>query len=219
MCACKDFIEDDSNEILIPYTALRNDTNPIIMEHRDTSYDSASNLSEILFQLKNNSILGKIKEAEERFWIMAIVDLLINNNDRNEDNWGVIKFKKENEYKLAPIYDCGGCFYGKTAEERVAVMLSNEMRLQSSALNTVTAFENEKGRVSLIRMLTYVKENKPNLLSEVCNNVRCHWNSIEQFFHQIPKDYLDVPILSEQRKKYYIRTMKIRLDYISNIAK
>ena len=29
VCACKDFIVDDKNELLIPYTALRNDTNSI----------------------------------------------------------------------------------------------------------------------------------------------------------------------------------------------
>ena len=31
VCACKDFISDDKNELLIPYTALRNDTNPDVM--------------------------------------------------------------------------------------------------------------------------------------------------------------------------------------------
>ena len=35
VCACKDFIDDDKNELLIPYTALRNDTNPIIMDRND----------------------------------------------------------------------------------------------------------------------------------------------------------------------------------------
>ena len=106
VCACKDFIKDDTNEILIPYTALRNDTNPLIMERNDKSVLSASNINEIIFQLGHNTILGSISEAKERFWDVVIIDMLINNNDRNEDNWGVIKYKKENEYKLAPIYDC-----------------------------------------------------------------------------------------------------------------
>lgn len=49
VCACKDFIKDDTNEILIPYTALRNDTNPLIMERNDKSILSASNINEIIF--------------------------------------------------------------------------------------------------------------------------------------------------------------------------
>lgn len=45
--------------------------------------------------------------------------MLINNNDRHEDNWGVIKFKEEGRYVMAPIFDCGNCFYGKTSDERI----------------------------------------------------------------------------------------------------
>ena len=45
VCACKDFIKDDKNEILIPYTALRNDTDPLIMERNDDKIQSAPLLS------------------------------------------------------------------------------------------------------------------------------------------------------------------------------
>lgn len=91
VCACKDFINDDKNEILIPYTALRNDTNPIIMERNDTSIQSPSNINEIIFQLQHNLILSKISNVKERFWEVVVIDMLINNNDRNEDNWGYQK--------------------------------------------------------------------------------------------------------------------------------
>lgn len=91
VCACKDFIKDDTNEILIPYTALRNDTNPLIIERRDSCIDSASNIDEIIFQLKHNTVLGKIEDSWHYFLGMVLIDLLINNNDRNEDNWGSYK--------------------------------------------------------------------------------------------------------------------------------
>ena len=39
VCACKDFINDDRNEILIPYTALRNDTNPLIMKSKKVLFN------------------------------------------------------------------------------------------------------------------------------------------------------------------------------------
>lgn len=150
-CACKDFINDEFNEVLIPYTSLRNDTNPILMERKDSSFQSASNINEILFQLKHNSILKDIQNAQERFLEVAIIDMLINNNDRNEDNWGVIKFKKENECKLSPIYDCGNCFYGKTSEDRIDDILTNNDKLFSSAMNGVTAYEDDNGsRISAI---------------------------------------------------------------------
>ena len=140
VCACKDFIKDDKNELLIPYTALRNDTNPELMNRRDDESSlSASNINEIIFQLDHNSVLKNIKNAKERFWDVVLIDMLINNNDRNEDNWGVIKDKKNNTYRLSPIYDCGNCFYGKTSEERIKEILSDEEKLTSSALNGITA--------------------------------------------------------------------------------
>ena len=65
------------------------------MEKRDTSYFSASNINEIIFQLDHNTILSTIPLIKEKFRDMVLIDALINNNNRNEDNWGVIKHKSE----------------------------------------------------------------------------------------------------------------------------
>ena len=170
VCACKDFIKDDTNEILIPYTALRNDTNPLIMERNDKSVLSASNINEIIFQLEHNTILGSISEAKERFWDVVIIDMLINNNDRNEDNWGVIKYKKENEYKLAPIYDCGNCFYGKTSEERIEAIMSDSEKLYSSAINGITAYEDDEEKRISARDILKINNSVLKERKKVCFN-------------------------------------------------
>ena len=65
------------------------------MDRNDDSFASASNINEIEFQLKHNTVLSKIKNAKDRFWDVVLIDMLINNNDRNEDNWGIIKYKKD----------------------------------------------------------------------------------------------------------------------------
>ncbi len=216
VCACKDFIGDDSNELLIPYTALRNDTNPQIMERRDSSIHSASNINEIVFQLKHNTILSIIEGAEERFWDVVLIDMLINNNDRNEDNWGVIKYKRENSYCLAPIYDCGNCFYGKTSEERIISILEDENKLYSSAINGITAYEDdEEKRITAINILNYIKDNKSDTFNKVYNNILRHYDEISKLIRDIPNTYEDMLILSNERKEYYLKTLQIRLNYIS----
>ena len=215
VCACKDFIKDDTNEILIPYTALRNDTNPLIMERNDKSILSASNINEIIFQLEHNTILGSISEAKERFWDVVIIDMLINNNDRNEDNWGVIKYKKENEYKLAPIYDCGNCFYGKTSEERIETIMSDSEKLYSSAINGITAYEDdEEKRISardILKINNSVLKERKKYVSTLINE---KISFIENFINSIPNSYGDIDIMSEARKTYYIETLKIRIEKI-----
>ena len=215
VCACKDFIEDDNNEMLIPYTALRNDTNPLIMDRRDSSFNSASNINEIIFQLKYNTILSTIKEAEERFWDVVLIDMLINNNDRNEDNWGVVKFKKEKIYILAPIFDCGNCFYGKASEERIASILEDDNKLFSSAINGITAYEDDdEKRISALSILEYIKVNNKETFSRVYNNVINHFGEIENLINGIPFSYMDTQIISNIRKEYYLKTLMIRLNYI-----
>ena len=187
------------------------------MERRDSNIHSASNINEIIFQLKHNTILSKIESSEERFWDVVFIDMLINNNDRNEDNWGVIKYKLENRYHLAPIYDCGNCFYGKTSEERIVSILEDENKLYSSAINGITAYEDDdEKRITAVSILEFIKNNKPETIKKVYENLIQHYDEIENLIKQIPNSFNEVIVISEERKKYYIATLKIRLEYIYN---
>lgn len=213
ICACKDFINDDKNELLINYTSLRNDTNPIVMERNDEEGMSASNINEIIFQLNNNTILSEIDNAKQRFWDVVVIDALINNNDRNEDNWGVIKFKKENKYIMAPIYDCGNSFYGKTSEERIVEILSDQDKLRSSSLNGITAYEDDDdNRIRLIDIMKIDNEDLKESIVRVANNISEHFDEIVNFINNIPCIYEGIEIISENRKKYYIETIKLRFN-------
>lgn len=215
VCACKDFINDDNNELLIPYTALRNDTNPIIMDRNDDSLMSPSNINEIEFQLEHNTILSRILNAKDRFWDVALIDMLINNNDRNEDNWGVIKYKKEDLYKLAPIYDCGNCFYGKTSDEKIETIMSDVERLNSSAKNGITAYEDDNEKeIRNTEIIKYVKKYNSDSIEKVVNIVKAKMNDIKELIYNIPNKYDDIEIMSDIRKEYYIRTLELRLEMI-----
>ena len=214
VCACKDFIRDDKNELLIPYTALRNDTNPELMNRRDgESSLSASNINEIIFQLDHNSVLKNIESAKERFWDVVVIDMLINNNDRNEDNWGVIKDKKNNTYRLSPIYDCGNCFYGKTSEERINELLADKEKLLSSALNGITAYEDDNEK--RIRNDQIVKINNDDLkasIERIKKLINSKMKEIVNFINAIPSSFNGVDVMSCLRKEYYIKTFQIRFE-------
>ena len=215
VCACKDFIADDKNELLIPYTALRNDTNPIIMDRNDDSLMSPSNINEIEFQLEHNTILSRIPNVKDRFWDVALIDMLINNNDRNEDNWGVIKYKKDDLYELAPIYDCGNCFYGKTSDEKIETIMSDVERLNSSAKNGITAYEDDNEKeIRNTEIIKYVKKYNSDSIERVVNIVKAKMNDIKELIYNIPNKYDDIEIMSDIRKEYYIRTLELRLEMI-----
>lgn len=217
VCACKDFIKDDKNELLISYTALRNDTNEIVMQHTDSRFVSASNLNEILFQLENNTILKTIKGIKERFWETVIIDLLINNNDRNEDNWGVIKNKISAKYEMAPIFDNGNCFYSKTDDTRISEILLDSNKLISSSTNCITAYEDDEGqRISIKKILDLNIPALKNAIKNVTQNVCSHLTDIENLINNIPETDNDIIVMSSLRKEYYIKTFKIRLNMLLN---
>lgn len=214
VCACKDFIKDDKNELLIQFTALRNDTNEEVMNREDESL-SASNINEIIFQLGHNAILSQIKDAKKRFWDVVIIDMLINNNDRNEDNWGVIKDKRTNSYRMSPVYDCGNCFYGKTDDEKIAGILADPERLKSSSLNGITAYENQiEDRIQNIDILKINNDDLKKEIKEMHLLVKEKMNEIESFINEIPNSFNGIDIISDLRKEYYIKTFKMCFEQI-----
>ena len=215
VCACKDFLDDREGEILLPYTSLRNDTNPIIMEKRDSSSFSASNIHEIAFQLENNTILGSLSDAKRRFWDCVIIDTLINNNDRNEDNWGVIKNKNKGTYRLAPVFDCGNSFYGKASEERIQTIVADPSKLLSSAINGITAYEDDQEkRIRNLDILHLDNLDLKAAVKRVYALVKEKWDEIEYLIDDIPETENGLLVMSETRKRYYKETIRLRFENI-----
>lgn len=213
VCACKDFISDTKREVLLPYTSLRNDISVDVIKKDYEESPSASNIKEIIFQLKHNSVLKELEESTERFWDMVVIDMLINNNDRNEDNWGVIKNRETNSYRLAPIYDCGNSFYGKTSDERILEILSNKDKLYDCSMNGLTAFEDPSaGRISNAGLLSLNIPELREALFRVKEKVTDKLYDIIDFIYEIPETFNDVEIISRQRKEFYIETFKIRFE-------
>ena len=81
-----------------------------LAEQLETSLSSTSDshlveIESILIHLTHNPILKKVPEIRQRFWEQILVDVLINNNDRNSGNWGVLY--ENGTYRLAPVFDNG----------------------------------------------------------------------------------------------------------------
>lgn len=215
VCACRDFIIDEHDQLLIPYTALRNDTSEAIMERNDSCLTSASNLNEIIFQLDHNAVLSTIPNAKERFWDSVVVDMLINNNDRNEDNWGVIKFNSSGKYVMSPVYDNGNSFYSKTDETRIESILVDKTKLLSSATNGITAYEDDnESQITIAKMLKNKNQDFIESMKRVYERASKRLPDIETFIKDIPNEFFDTLIISENRKAYYIETFKIRLSML-----
>ena len=139
--ACKDFCEKEG--ALREIRTLKNLANEELAEKLNQSFNSTGDshfvdLEETLLHVKYNDILSKIPNIEERFWDMVVVDALINNNDRNNSNWGVLY--ENGEYKLAPIYDNGASFSNKISDNKLLKQLQNKDIMIQSIQSSTTVY-------------------------------------------------------------------------------
>ena len=211
---CKDFRDDD--ELLLEIRTIKNAANAELADKLDRDFSETGsqhtvNLEELMTHLKQNDILKNIPGLEEYFWNCVVVDILINNNDRNNGNWGILR-KKGCADRIAPIFDNGGCLSNKLPEERILKMLSNGDAVSSSALNTVTVFRLNDKQLTARQMLQL---SIPELQDAICRLIPQMIDKqdiIAKFIQDIPVEYNGIQVCTKERAKFYIESMKCRLE-------
>lgn len=111
--ACKNFI--GPGEQFVPFNDVGESTLDQDKEIYQYSYE------DIMQMLSDNTKLTDVKETISLFWDMFIVDALLGNFDRHGSNWGFIK--KDNKYRLAPIFDNGSCLFPSMTEEDIMLKI------------------------------------------------------------------------------------------------
>lgn len=213
--ACKDFCTD--GQILLEVRTIKNAVNPEMAEllERDFSSTGSSHfvdMEELLLHLDNNRILGKVDGVRERFWDCVVIDALINNNDRNNGNWGILR--KAGVDKLAPIFDNGASFSNKVPDDRLKRYLQDTEKIKNSSLNTTTTFE-YKGKPLTVRKM-FELEN-PDFQEAVLRNVPRiieKFTEICAFIDSIPVEYNGIIVCAPERAAFYKKSMECRLEYI-----
>lgn len=61
--------------------------------------------------MENHSDIQNKELLKEHFWNMFIIDSLIGNYDRHNENWGILVNDEKQEMKVSPIYDCGSYLF------------------------------------------------------------------------------------------------------------
>lgn len=105
--ACKNFIDKD--EQFVPFNDVGESSLDQDKERYQYSY------KDIMQMLRENSKLTNVDETIALFWEMFVVDSFLGNFDRHGSNWGFLK--KNNKYRLAPIFDNGSCLFPNMTDE------------------------------------------------------------------------------------------------------
>lgn len=169
-------------------------------------------LNEILLHLDYNPILSQISGLKARFWDCILVDGLINNNDRNNGNWGLLY--RNNAFQLAPIFDNGAAFSNKASEESLAARLSDPRKMEASALNTISIYGKNGKNLTFKNLLTECLQY-PDFCEAIKRTVpliQQRVPQIREFISQIPESYQGISVCSPVRKAVYLQDMELRLD-------
>lgn len=220
--ACKDFTESKK---LLEIRSIKNYTNKELAEKLDRDFDSTGSdhyveLEELLLHLKYNDILTKVPGINERFWEQAVVDIFINNNDRNNGNWGILRDSNGHDL-LAPIFDNGGCLQTKISEEKIEIQISesNLETTRKNASNIQTAYAINGHILSGISFLRLANQyiGLKNAIEKVVPNIREKLPEIKKCISDIPEKYIGTNnevynVCSANRKKLYILQLQARYE-------
>lgn len=217
---CKDFEIDGKK--LLEIRTLKNHTNDIIDklidEGRISSEESHTvDIDEILIHIENNDLLKDIYGIKQRFFEQIIIDIFINNNDRNNGNWGILR-KEGFADSLAPVFDNGGSFNTKISEEKIRGLLSSS-ELVNNATNVFTVYSKKGYQLNAKKLIKEI-ENIPEFQDAVKKYIpiiKKRINDIFDLMDQIPSVYtlkngIDVYVFSEERKKLYKKQLEICLE-------
>lgn len=214
--ACKDFLK--SNEVILDYNSIKNDYDEETEEKLESLSSHSSltynDLDELLVVMDNNQYFKKLPELKTRFWEMFIIDALIGNNDRNENNWGVILNKDSGNLKVSPVYDNGASFYSKSDDEKLENNYNDEFKFKQSVYDSSTCSFSKNGHK--INPLKYIESMENEDCNKALINVisKIDFTKIENIINSIPTTYDGLNVCSDIQKKYYIKAMKYRYDNV-----
>lgn len=117
--ACKDFaIDGFLLEIRTIKNYLSGDLLDKFRSHSNIHSTSTHvvDIDELMFHLEKNPLLNVIDGIKQHFFEQALIDIFINNNDRTNDNWGILRINGQKD-RIAPIFDNGASFSPKMSED------------------------------------------------------------------------------------------------------
>ena len=187
-------------EILVHF----NDVGESSLEEDKEMYQySYEDIQRMLIENKKST---NVQETVDRFWDMFIVDAFNGNFDRHGGNWGFIK--KDNKYRIAPVYDNGSSMYPKlNTDERINDVLSSEEEIDKRVYTFPTSHVKMDGRKSsyyeVINSLQFEECN--NALLRIFPRIR---------FEEIDKLIDSIECINDLRKKFYKRMYRERYEKI-----
>ncbi len=215
--ACKDFL--NKNETILDYNSIKNDYDENVEKEIEKLSSSSKNhfetdLDEVMIVMDNNSYFKKVQDLKNRFWDMFIVDSFINNNDRNDNNWGLILNHDTMNLRISPIYDNGASFYNKSSDEKIDKILNDDFKMKQVIYDSCVSSFIKDGKI--INPLKFIESMDNSDCNESLLRIfpKIDLKRIKELFDNIPSNYNNLPVLSNQQRKLYYESLVYKYEKI-----
>ena len=219
--ACKDFL--NKNETILDYNSIKNDYDEVVEKELEelsstSKNHSGTDLEEISIVMNNNSYFEKVPELKKLFWDMFIVDTFISNNDRNDNNWGLILNHDTMKLRASPVYDNGASFYSKSSDERIETILNDDFKMKQVIYDSsVSAFVKD-GKV--INPLKFIESMSNNDCNQALLRIfpKINLEKIKELIDNIPTEYNKLVVLSKSQRELYYKSMIYKYEKVFKVT-
>lgn len=165
-----------------------------------------SNIKKIIDNIDSKLFNGFIRTM--------VFDALIGEQDRHEENWGIVK--KNNEYRFSPLYDNGDNLLKEFKNPDNLLKYSDGIKDFNSYINrsrTLIYKEDNIKKYKHFELIEYLNNKYHNIVqSEIKNLNKLTDEKIEKIVNKIPDNLLTIT-----HKDYIIQYLKKRRDILLSI--
>lgn len=185
---CKDF---DLSHELIDFGKIKNS----LAELEDiliTGFKSNSSHGEFLHNaltaIDHSELLKQTPGMKEHFWDMFVVDGFIRNNNRSNENWGIM-VRRDGSLDTAPVYGNSGSFTGNTS------YFLNEDGQHIHPFEYSQSMQNPDCTAALIRF-----------------SERLDMNHVRSIIEEIPEKAFHLTVITPEQKERYIQLLENTIE-------
>ena len=202
VAACKDFTSP--GVVLQDFASLQNS----VIDSGHSCY--STELSDIMQSMEAQTAFPSTF-PKRYFWDMFIVDALIGNENRSNENWGFLYNTATDEIAIAPVYGCGSSLYPQADD---AIMRNT---LEYPRQRDIQTFSSPLSRIKInsqrINYFDFISSLKSTDCNEALKRILPRINMGEIF-----RIVDETPFISDLQKQFYKAMLQTRKERILDFS-
>ena len=199
--ACKDFTSP--GVVLQDFASLQNS----VIDSKHSCY--STELSDIMQTMEAQTALSPAF-LKQHFWNLFIVDALIGNENRSNENWGFLYNAATDEITIAPVYDCGSSLYPQADETAIQDALKDQQQGLRALLLTLSRIKINNQRSNYFDFISSLESADCN---EALKRILPRIN-MGEIFRLVD----ETPFISDLQKQFYKTMLQARKERILDFS-